>query len=132
MEAVHRRKRIMLEELFVTKYANYGKTSPSGELYLPLSTSNQFVNECTSLKVAIIGLEFFHIGPEYVMPVSPLSGIDCSIFLKTSMSWDEVVNRCNEAVIKVLQQEEKRDHTQWYHPTLFERDEWVQASPEQK
>ncbi len=114
----------MLEDKLVAKYATYGRSTSSGELYLPLFTSKQLVDECTSLQVAIIGVDFFHVGPDYVMPTSPLNGIDSSIFLKTATSWEEVVKQCNEAAIKVLKQKEKEDNTQWYNPTFFEKSEW--------
>lgn len=114
----------MLEEIIFAKYARYGRSTPSGELYLPFFTGEQFIDECTRLQVAIIGIDFFYVDPEYVMPVTPLNGIDNSIFLGMNISWDEIVKRCNEAVVNVLQREEKRDAKQWYNPTLFEKSEW--------
>jgi hypothetical protein len=124
---LNKRIETMLEDELVAKYATYGRSTPSDELYLPLFISKQFVDECTNLQIAIIGVDFFHIGREYVMPTSPLNGIDSSIFLKTATSWEDVVKQCNEAAMKVLQQEEKKDNTQWYNPTLFEKSEWQES-----
>lgn len=114
----------MLEDELVAKYATYGKSTPSGEIYLPFSISEQFTNECMNLQVAIIGVDFFHVGCEYVMPTSPLNGVDCSIFLSTATSWSEVVQQCNKSVKKVLEEEVKRDCMQWFNPTLFIESEW--------
>ena len=116
----------MLEEVIFAKYVKYGRSTSSKELYLPFSTREEFIDECTRLQIAIIGIEFFYVGSTSVMPASPLNGIDTSIFLKMDGSWDEVVKKCNEAVANVLRQEEKRDSQQWYNPTLFERSEWEQ------
>jgi hypothetical protein len=118
---------MILEEEILVKYAKYGRNTSSGELYLPLFIYKRFVDECTSLHIAIIGIEFFHVGPDYVMPISPLNGIDSSIFLKMATDWEEVVKLCNEAAMNVLQQEEIRDPTQWYNPTLFEESEWAKS-----
>jgi hypothetical protein len=113
----------MLEDLLFEKYAKYGLKT-SSEIYLPLGTSRMFVEECSSFKVAIVGLEFFHIKPGMIVPVAPINSLDCSVFLSKYEEWDKVVKNCNEAALKVLHLEEKKDHTQYYHPTLFENSEW--------
>lgn len=114
----------MREEEIIAKYAAYGRISPGGEIYLPLSTAKQFVEECTALGVAIIGLEFFHVGAHFVQPTQGI--LDASDVLKMLTSWQEAVKQCNELALWMLQEEGKNDETQWYNPTLYEEDEWNQ------
>jgi hypothetical protein len=113
----------MLESLLFEKYAHYGIRT-SSEIYLPLNTATMFVEECSSFKVAIIGLEFFHIESGMRIPVIPMNGLDCSIFLTTCREWDDVVTNCNETALNVLHLEEEVDTTQYYNPTLLEKSEW--------
>lgn len=113
----------MLHEIIFNKYSKYERLT-HGELYLPLSTNKEFVEECNLLKVAIIGLEFFHVQSGKVVPINPINGIDCSSLLSQYEEWNEVVKNCHKEVINVLQQEEERDNTQYYNPTLLEKSEW--------
>jgi len=58
------------------------------------------------------------------VPINPINGIDCSSLLSKYEEWNEVVKNCYKEVINVLQQEEERDNTQYYNPTLLEKSEW--------
>jgi hypothetical protein len=111
-----------MEAFLLKKYSHYGRIS-GGEIFLPLSTKEQFVEECTSLSVAIGGLEFFHVKLQKVIPVEPVTTFDYSIFLQHSDNWSESVKKCNESALRVLIEEEKEDPTQYYNPLLFEQPE---------
>ncbi len=115
----------MLEEIILEKYAVYGERSPNGEIFVPLHTKALFVEECTLLKVAILGIEFFHIQQGQKISLTPLNGIDCSPLLRKYETWQEVVEQCNKSVLRVLEQEEILDNTQYYNPTLLEENDWT-------
>jgi hypothetical protein len=107
-------------EVLLKKYSAYGRISGE-EIYLPFSTGKAFVEECSASKVAILGLDFFHLQPGIVMPVVPINSLDCSIFLKMYENWDDIVRNCNETAMQVLIEEEERDPTQYYNPVLIEK-----------
>jgi hypothetical protein len=109
-----------MEEVLLKKYSHYGRIS-GGEIFLPLSTKEQFVEECTLLSVALGGLEFFYVKLQNVIPVEPVTTFDSSMFLQHSDNWSERVKTCNEAALRVLIEEEKKDPTQYYNPLLFEK-----------
>jgi hypothetical protein len=88
----------MLREIIFNKYSKYGRLA-YGDLYLPLCTAKEFVEECNLLKVAIIGLEFFHVQSGKVVPINPINGIDCSSLLSKYEEWNEVVKNCNKEII---------------------------------
>jgi hypothetical protein len=115
-------KEVFMEAFLVKKYSHSGRIS-GGETFLPLSTKEQFVEECTLLSVAIGGLEFFHVKSQNVIPVEPVTTFDYSLFLQHSENWSERVKKCNEAALRVLIEEEKEDPTQYYNPLLFEKPE---------
>jgi hypothetical protein len=111
-----------VEAFLLKKYFHYGRIS-GREFFLPLSTKEQFVEECTLLSVAIGGLEFFHVRSQHVIPVEPVIIFDYSMLLQHSENWSESVKKCNEAALRVLIEEEKEDPTQYYNPLLMERPE---------
>lgn len=109
-----------MEAFLLKKYSKYERIS-GGEIYFPLHIRKMFVEECTSLKVAILGLEFFYVKSGLVIPVEPMNILDSSEMLKMYPHWDDVVNHCNQAALRVLIEEEKRDPTQYYNPLLVEK-----------
>jgi hypothetical protein len=114
----------MGESFILSKYAAFGKLSSGGEIFLPLDTRRKFVDDCTRSGIAIIGLELFHIQSEKIIPVNPISGVDNSPLLRQHRTWAQVVQHCNETAMFVLEEEAKRDDTQYYCPTIIEEHEW--------
>ncbi|MHB9095983.1 MAG: hypothetical protein ACYC21_15055 [Eubacteriales bacterium] len=114
----------MLESSLIYKYAKYGYLSPCGELYLPINRGKELIKECDKLKIAVIGLEFFHLKGNNIVPVNPIKGIDCSPLLRQYTTWDAVVFNCNDMVLEVLKQEEKMDSNQYFNPTIIEEAGW--------
>lgn len=114
----------MMERLIIQKYSEYGRVSPSGELYLPINKCKDMVKECSDNKVAVIGLELFHKKGENIIPVDPIGGIDTSSLLQKGSGWIEVVEKCNDFVLRVLNQEEKKDSTFYCNLTLLEESDW--------
>lgn len=114
----------MIEQSIINKYAEYGRISLSGEIYLPISMGEKFVTECSELKVTVVGVEFFHRKGEYIIPVTPINGIDCSSIIDKYSEWKDVVNNCNKAVTVALDLEIRRDNTQYFNPSLLEEHEW--------
>lgn len=108
----------MLEEQLIEKYAQYGRLSPSKELYLPLFISEKFIEECNDLNIAIIGIELFNIVSESTIPSNPISGVDCSIILHEDIEWKEIVLKCNSLVQRILLQE--LDKSGYFNPTMLE------------
>ena len=115
----------MQKDLLIAQFSSYGRTSGS-ELFLPFSTANKFVEACSTANIAILGVEFFHFEEQFVIPANPINAVDCSIYLRETAVWDDVVKRCNEEVMKHLLYEARRDSTQWYNSVLLERSEWEQ------
>ena len=113
----------MLEDFLFEKYAPYG-IRQSNEIYLPFITGKMFIEECSALKVAVLGLDFVHFKPGMIIPVVPINSHDCSSILNEHQEWDDIVKHCNEVALHVLRIEEQRDPTQYYNPTLFEKGEW--------
>jgi len=113
----------MLEDFLLEKYAPYG-IRKANEIYLPFSTSSMFVGECSSLKIAILGLDFVHFKPGMTIPVVPINSLENSPILNEHQEWDDIVKECNKEALNVLHIEEERDPTQYYNPTLYEKSEW--------
>ncbi len=111
----------MIEDFLIKKYSKYGRVSPSGELYLPISKCKEMVIDCTENKVAVIGLELFHKKGEQVVPAG---GTDSSSLLKKDSEWSEVVEKCNHFVLRVLSQEEIKDSTLYCNLTVLEEVDW--------
>lgn len=114
----------MVAQVIINKYAEQGKNSPNGEIYLHLSIGAEFVAECSELEIAVVGVEFFHRKGEHVIPVIPIISIDCSSILDKYLEWKDVVNNCNKAVMVALDLEITRDNTQYFNPSLLEETEW--------
>jgi hypothetical protein len=111
----------MLEEQIIDKYAQYGRISPSRELYLPLDISEKFIKECNKLSIAIIGIELFNIVDENIIPYNPINSIDCSNILQEGLDWKQIVLKCNSLVQKILLLE--LDRNQYFNPTILEEHE---------
>lgn len=114
----------MIEQILINKYTEYGRVSLSGELYLPISLGEKFVTECSELKVAVVGVEFFHRKGESVIPVIPINSINYSCILDKYLEWKDVVNNCNKAVMFALDLESKSDNAKYFNPSLLEEHEW--------
>ncbi|HBY20240.1 MAG TPA: hypothetical protein DEG71_04415 [Clostridiales bacterium] len=114
----------MIEDILIEKYAKFGRVSPSREIYLPINLREKFVNDCTELNVAIIGIELFHMQECYVIPVNPISGIDSSELLRKYERWEDIVKECNRLALYVLNEEEKEDNTLYFNPCIFEENKW--------
>ncbi|GGJ10435.1 hypothetical protein GCM10010885_19560 [Alicyclobacillus cellulosilyticus] len=105
------------------KYYDFSIRS-GNELYLPLSMAMNFVNDCTRLGLVVVELEFFHIEGDKITPVvEPLTGLDCSNVFEEQWDWSHVVQQCNSVAMLVLENEAKRDDTQYVNFTILSRDE---------
>lgn len=113
-----------VEDIIFNKYSKYGYKSVSGELYLPFEWAVEIVKECNEIEVAVIGLEFFQLQDTQVVPVSPLNGMDCSDLLNKHRLWGDVVKGCNNFALKVLNQEQNRDSSQYCNFVLLDVNEW--------
>ena len=107
-----------LEESF----APFGIRSGS-ELYLPLIHAKRLVEECSRKAIAVVGVDFVRFQNGAVIPSIPINSADWSAFLKGS-NWNEIVERCNRASLKVLNRELTENPEQFCSMMLVSMDDW--------
>ncbi|MTI49364.1 hypothetical protein [Sporosalibacterium faouarense] len=97
--------------VFIDRFKNQCYISKSKELYIKISFFREFIKYCDELDIAIIGIDFFHKKGKSVIPINPINSLDCSMLVKKSSSWREIVLNCNEEAVRVLGYEESNDNS---------------------
>ena len=93
-----------------------------GEVYFPMTIAEKFVEDCTRISCAVIGIDFFHIRDQkYIEPTSPINSFDASDFLKEIGPREGIVLLCNESASKILDIEKRRDPTQWCNFVILDK-----------
>jgi ABC-type dipeptide/oligopeptide/nickel transport system permease component len=114
------------EQEVIEHFLPHGKLSSSGELYLKINLKDDFVRFANDHGIAIIGIEFFHMVDNAIMPVVPITGVDCSPFLRQYSTWRETVQAINDMVTRVLEAEAQKDASLYFNPVLFDEEDWNQ------
>ncbi|WLD94483.1 hypothetical protein [Alkalihalobacillus sp. AL-G] len=83
------------------KFSLYGKIS-NEELYLPIRKTPEFIAECNMRRLAIIGVEFYHLSGDKILPVTPISDIDLSDITNGVDDWQYALVECNKMVSKII------------------------------
>jgi len=113
-----------LEKNLSGKYSSMGIVS-GNELYLPLSIAEHFIRDCSSLSLAITGVDFFRISNSSIIPVVQINSIDtCSLF-NINIPWCENVRNCNSFVLKTLGQKECKDIVEYCNFVLISESEYL-------
>lgn len=112
-----------IEQSLYEKYSKITHVS-AGELYFDKNIAFDFIKQCTELGVAIIGVEFFYIKKNEIIPVMPPNGIDISDILEEYVDWKEVLKTCNSFAHSVISKEFSNNSNQYCTFITFEKAEW--------
>ncbi|GEN45958.1 hypothetical protein [Alkalibacillus haloalkaliphilus] len=112
-----------IEENLYEKYSKITHVS-AGELYFDKNIAVDFIEQCTELGIAIIGVEFFYIKKNGIIPVIPPNGIDTSDILEENVDWKEVLKKCNSFAHSVILKEFSNNSDQYCIFITFDKAEW--------
>lgn len=112
-----------IEQSLYEKYSKLAHVS-AGEVYFDKNIAFDFIKQCTELGIAIIGVEFFHIKKNEIIPVMPPNGIDTSDILEENVDWKEVFKTCNSFAHSVISNEFTNDSNQYCSFTTLQESEW--------
>lgn len=113
----------MLADWLISEYADSGYLAAEGELYLPLTTAEEFVYDCNRLNVGIIGVNFV-LWSENDVFVN-LGSLDLTELLPHFEDWEQLVNYCNSIVLDYLEKEREANYQVLFIPYLLEEFEWI-------
>lgn len=113
----------MLADWIISEYEEMGYFVEDGNLYLPLTISEDFVYDCTRLNVAIVGVNYI-LWTEHDFFLHTGS-MDLTELLPSFPSWEDLVNFCNQTVLENLEQERETNPSVFFVPVLLEEYEWI-------
>jgi len=91
-----------------------------GEMYLPTSEIEEYINACNSLGIAIIAVDFFKIKikEKSIQPLETLSGFDASNLFDETLARIQNVINCNSFILDCYKK--SKSNLGGYHFTTVE------------
>ncbi|MCZ8049795.1 MAG: hypothetical protein GPI90_20905 [Microcystis aeruginosa K13-05] len=111
---------MLKEQQLFDLYSSYGFTQ-GGELYLPISHSLKFLQDCQQNELAIIGIEGFIYEEGEISPQLDLIADFSSI---SASDWQNYQNICNSAAKNFLLGVNIKDKSMVFNFVILSRSEW--------